>query len=372
MIDKSPWRTHPERRGFTLVELLVVIAIIGVLVALLLPAVQAAREAARRLQCMNNVRQLGLAVLEFESAKKALPPGALLSKATGTANCADGSNGSYGNNVAACFDYKSTREGPGYSWIVLVLPFMEEQALYDQFDFKTKIANMNPPNFQQPFSQVIGSLICPTDRALGPQYNGLGDSSLSGKTFAKGNYAAYVSPVHLNHQSFWPAALGNFTPGEKIGQKIGKVTDGTTKSVLIVEVRTLDRDWDSRGVWALPFPGATLLGLDWHPAPSSPPNRTYIPDPSFNPADVALPNSQGIMDQLVTCAQPVYATQQKMPCDTIQFASASPRSLHTGGVNAVALDGHAGFMSDGIDHFTFAYLISTNDGQPSDVSKYLE
>jgi prepilin-type N-terminal cleavage/methylation domain-containing protein len=369
MNGKAPFRSA-DRRGFTLVELLVVIAIIGVLVALLLPAVQAAREAARRMHCMNNVRQLGLAVLEFESAKKALPPGAAISEAVSTAGCADGSNASYGANISDCFDYKSLREGPGYSWIVLVLPFMEEQALYEQFDFTRKIstlATMTPPRI--PFSQIIGSLICPTDRALGPQYNGAGDSSLTGQQFAKGNYAAYVSPVHLNHQNYWPAALGNFRPGDKVGQKIGKVVDGTTKSILAVEVRTLDRDWDSRGAWALPFPGATLLGLDWHPTG---PDRVYVPDPSYDPMDVALPNSRILQDQLVACNQPAYANQQKMPCQVITFASASPRSLHTGGVNAVALDGHAGFLSDGIDSFVFAYLISTNDGQPSDVTQYLQ
>ena len=94
-----------RRRGFTLVELLVVIAIIGVLVALLLPAVQAAREAARRSQCANHLKQIGLACHNYASANRTIP-------------VSDGA------------DYEG-RSGAG--WIVVVLPFLEEQSLYDQF-----------------------------------------------------------------------------------------------------------------------------------------------------------------------------------------------------------------------------------------------
>ena len=92
------------RRGFTLVELLVVIAIIGILIALLLPAVQAAREAARRAHCSNNLKQLGLAMLNYEDTYKSLPPAAISSNML--------------------------------SWHVLILPFIEQMPLYQQFSFK--------------------------------------------------------------------------------------------------------------------------------------------------------------------------------------------------------------------------------------------
>ena len=105
MLHVRPHRHVPMRsRGFTLVELLVVIAIIGVLIALLLPSVQAAREAARRSNCTNNLKQIGLALLGYESSRKALPCGY-----------------SYYTNAAA----------PCWGWAVTILPFMEQQPLYD-------------------------------------------------------------------------------------------------------------------------------------------------------------------------------------------------------------------------------------------------
>jgi prepilin-type N-terminal cleavage/methylation domain-containing protein/prepilin-type processing-associated H-X9-DG protein len=102
-----------RRSGFTLVELLVVIAIIGILVALLLPAVQAAREAARRTQCTNNMKQLGLAMQNYLSARKTFPPGSIRDKAAGKSNFRD----------------------PRVSPHVRLLPYMENQPLYDRFDW---------------------------------------------------------------------------------------------------------------------------------------------------------------------------------------------------------------------------------------------
>jgi prepilin-type N-terminal cleavage/methylation domain-containing protein len=105
-----------KRRGFTLVELLVVIAIIGILVALLLPAIQAAREAARRVSCQNNVKNITLAALTYENARKAMPPGALASTPA---------SGQQINNTVL---------DQAISWLVLILPQMEEAALYDKFN----------------------------------------------------------------------------------------------------------------------------------------------------------------------------------------------------------------------------------------------
>lgn len=360
-------------KGFTLVELLVVIAIIAVLVSLLLPAVNAAREAARRMQCTNNVRQLGLALLNFESSKRRLPPGGVLSplSAQSPPSCQFG----FPSSTIPCFDYTGRLGGRTFSFFVLLLPYMEEQALFDQFDFNLTIYT-NP---KDPQAQRIASLICPTDAAPGPLYVGTGMSTTQtrGKQFAKGNYAGYVSPVHLNHQNWWPAALGGFTPGTSVGQKLSHIKDGTSKSMALTEVRTLDRDWDSRGVWAAPYPGGSLLSLDWHPTPDilnqTPPPRRYVADPAY--LDKAqIPNNPNPLwpDQLLACSEANYALSKGMPCAAVSYVSAAPRSLHVGGVNAVSLDGHAGFVTDKIDSFVFAYLVSTNDGQATDVLQYMQ
>ncbi len=126
------------RRGFTLVELLVVIAIIGVLIAMLLPAVQAAREAARRVQCLNNLSQLALAVQSYESAHESLPPGVI-------------------NPMGPI---ESTAQGHHISWLAHLLPQLEQQNAYDRLDFS---ASAYAPQNAAVRNWGASAFLCPSD-----------------------------------------------------------------------------------------------------------------------------------------------------------------------------------------------------------------
>ncbi len=363
--------------GFTLVELLVVIAIIGVLVSLLLPSIQSAREAARRAACKNNVRQLGVAVLSYESSNAALPPGGWIGVDN---NCVPAGSGSTGFRCFGINRIYQPTDYPLISWAVLCMPYFEEQALHDSFKFDTGILNQR----QEAIGAAIGSLVCPSNANAGfLYYNGAGQQSPvrdSGLQFSKANYAAYVSPHHVDMQRYFPGALGGFKPGDKVGQRISRVKDGVSKTILIAEVRAVEPEWDNRGVWALPVPTGSLLSLDWHHKlqpgelfQQMKPNTRFVPDPDWT--DVAVPNSQSerAADGIFLCKPLIMKQQYRAPCSQINVLMvAAPRSNHPGGVNAVALDGHAGFISDQVDSYTYAYLISINDGAPSDVTEYLK
>jgi prepilin-type N-terminal cleavage/methylation domain-containing protein/prepilin-type processing-associated H-X9-DG protein len=355
---KTPWQHRPTRQrlGFTLVELLVVIAIIGILVALLLPAIQAARESARRSQCANNMHQLSLAVLNYESSRKELPP-------AGVAQVL--------KDPRFGVDIFNPLGGMRFSWIVEVLPFMEEQSLHDKFDRTKSIMFQD----QNPQATTIGTLLCPSDNASGRVY--AYHDILKTISCAKGNYAAFVSPFHVDLQLLFPGALiAN-------GQRIGQISGGISQTMLLSEVRTLDHENDQRGAWALPFPGASLLAFDMHPIDwpyeeSAGPTtvthvanrKHYVPNPS-SVGNTQRPNGLGPNKDTLEEGAIVSneAAAAGMPCvDRVKtrlgvngYMSAAPRSLHPGGVNVSYLDGHVAFLENDVDDIVMALAVSVTD-----------
>jgi prepilin-type N-terminal cleavage/methylation domain-containing protein/prepilin-type processing-associated H-X9-DG protein len=345
--ERPSFRSVLSRGAFTLVELLVSIAIIGILIALLLPAVQQAREAARRMQCANHLKQLALAALNYEHTKGELPPSGLVESKTLT----------YGSHEYPVFDQRS---GKMFSWAVLLLPYVEETSLYNQFDLSRSILEQE----SEPQEQAVPVYLCPSDSARGRLY---GDAEFTaGKRFAKGNYAAYVTPFHSDLQLLYPGALVS------TGQKLSRVTDGTSKTIIFTEVRTLDHPQDERGAWALPWNAASLLSLDMHhdSKAAGGPFANYLPQQAFA-FQAQMPNTIGPnADVLVRCPDNVLVEAQleRMPCiqwkwqlGLFGYISAAPRSAHVGGVNAAYLDGHVEYLYNEVDPFTLAYLVDIRD-----------
>ncbi len=335
--------------AFTLVELLVSIAIIGALVSLLLPSVQAARESSRRLACVNNQKQICLAVANYESVNKQLPTA-----------------GTYAPpSSALSFSYEDWRvdlqSGPNYSWLVQTLPFLEEGNLYDRIDFSKHIAEQNlAVLLAQP-----SVFICPSDETFGLYYTSDNDhQNKPTAQFGKGNYAGFSNPFHID--SFYQAG-----PLAHYGIGIQKITDGLSSTILLSEVRTRDVSDDQRGAWMLPWGGSSLLSLDLHPFYYRSSNSELI-DPDnydfrYNPSSVGLnqtPNSQHA-DVLYHCSDLAGAQFEGLPCNSLWrlYISAAPRSLHPGGVNVGFLDGRVQFLSDDVDEVRMLYMINISDGE---------
>ncbi|QDV37112.1 DUF1559 domain-containing protein [Tautonia plasticadhaerens] len=335
-----------SRRGFTLIELLVVIAIIGVLIALLLPAVQAAREAARRAQCTNHLKQLGLALHNYNDVHGCLAPGRIWRA------------GPPGPTFPTIFSGT-----PNTPWFVLMLPQFEQQNLYDAFNFELGAegipgSGLNPALGFFANSTVSATKVavfqCPSDEQrlfqITPQYQG---GLLSGPVFTKGNYAVSWGNTNwrqrdLGTQRFVQSAFGHKTV------RLAEIRDGTSNTVFISEVVQGDL-YDVRGVMWSSVPGGGSFMTRYSPNKYT----DYL----------GLRTDGGdFLNQPIFCVN-----EPQLPCngdagDSEAFAAS--RSRHPGGVNVVLGDGSVRFLKETIAHPIWIALNTIKAGEVISADQY--
>ena len=312
--------------GFTLVELLVVIAIIGILVALLLPAVQAARGAARRTKCLNNLKNLALGLHNYHDAHRSFPPAMQLANVDSSASRND--NASNMNDLMP-------------NWAILVLPYIEEQSLYDLFESGTEAdpIYLNNPLNQQARSTPVEVFTCPSDSGHETHYS----NSTAGEDWARGNYG-------LNAFQFFPPYFNDpvdgwnsRTPRRGMGgvnqtMKISQVTDGTSSTILLGELRVGLGSIDSRGTWALGRCGANIHCRHASNLITSPNSCSDGDDDVFQGPLIRQAYGDSVLRERCMVPERSAGSNQTVV-----------RSPHPGGVHVAMVDGSSRLISDYID-----------------------
>ncbi len=381
MTAQSPARpiASVRRSAFTLVELLVVITIIGILISLLLPAVQSARESGRRAQCANNVKNLCLALQNYHNTARIFPPSSVWKV-----------NGQFDTSQIETKNNPSLYE----NWIILILPYIDQQNLYNQVDFthpiggtSTNQANMTVRVTQLPF------MLCPTDAYNRAPFSGSGSSLTNqmGDNWARGNYGAnggmgFMSYSAHNNSGAGPLATANnysaASPGgwnnkyctgvmgANMSLRIEDIHDGSSNTVLVGEIRAGFLPFDPRGVWAM---GGACPSALWA--------HGYVGDDNG-------PNSnQPRADDVQSCSDIENAVGGQTNLQALGMACSpdnwpnwqqTVRSLHPNGGNVGFGDASVHYFSDFMDHngtgptnlSTWDKIMLSNDGLPLDASKY--
>jgi prepilin-type N-terminal cleavage/methylation domain-containing protein len=333
------------RKGFTLVELLVVIAIIGILVGLLLPAVQAAREAARRMSCSNNMKQLGLAVHNYESAYKRVMRLA-----------------SHGTNVGGS-------NWNGYSPHTAILPYVEQQALFDQIDFNLAqfphYSGATPPGKTISITNIgrtrIPGYICPSERSF-PDTPWTGNNSYG---FSAGpNIGWYVAAGSNN--GFWR---------REGDTKFSDITDGLSNTIMIAEFvlgDTTPSVYTTMGDFAN---GISMTGYpetNWTPAQLATYGAATNAAGSHRSYAGYRWTAPGFYNSAInTLAPPNWQFRSGMDCGGCGEGDSNgvfpSRSRHAGGAMHAMGDGSVQFIPSTVDVVTYQRLGSAVGGDIASV-----
>jgi len=361
-------RSQRAHRAFTLIELLVVIAIIAVLIALLLPAVQAAREAARRIQCANNLKQLGLATHNYISTYGVLPSGSLWP-------CSNVDDLPSPPQKGACW-------GWGVGPLVQIFNYMEQTVLYNAYNADLGVWGSYPPDGSGPtlwwanttvFNTTVSSFLCPSDSRQLPestQATVVNYGGNMGGPFVLGGYTGTIIPM-TSSGDYIDRLLNTATT---VG--LQSIADGTSNTTLWSEmlsppavkpVAGTGKESENRAFFAsvpakiltatqagvLQFLAACQAVPPGTPAQSS--NMGYqwwSTYPSYlngNYNHVGTPNSRQCQNNPVDFwGMDIYGT-------------ASPNSLHSGGVDVGFVDGSVRFITDSISPITW-WALGTRAG----------
>jgi prepilin-type N-terminal cleavage/methylation domain-containing protein len=339
-----PCQLGPQNRNkaFTLVELLVVIAIIGILIAMLLPAVQQVREAARRVTCGNNLRQLALATLNYESAHMKFPASWLPA----------------GDPATGSVD--------GWSAQAQILPFLEQANLHSEIDFNISY-NATPKinlggNLVDLASARVETYLCPSE--INDQVRV--DSSTGEPIHYPLNYVVNLGEWFVFDPTTRETGAGSISVMRK--QRIGSITDGTSNTLMFGEVKAYTpyfRNAAMAGDVTIPSDAMAVAGMGGDFKTSS--GHTEWVDGRAHQTgmtSVFTPNTFVPYDDGSRIYDVDWTNQQEGKSLTARtYAAVTARSFHPGGVNTVRVDGSVHFVNDSISLDSWRALSTRNGGE---------